>query len=239
VCVLGCGHTVSPSLPASPPAAVSVVLAGPAVAADSLRVAATDSFGVDLASHLAAGAEVSVVTDRRALDFIDGGGDVLVTDRASVIRYASSRADYATIALPWDRQYAFVSVSQLPIENVVDAVHADARPAAERCPVTVIERTLTPARVLYPASDSIARSLAERLVGLNLAQRAAPIGRDALSDTTVSAYIVARPIDSASCDIGALHAVPLVDTRSHLIVRRGAVGVVADTTGRIRLEIAP
>lgn len=228
MCVLACGRAPQPA-----PAAVSVVLGGPTVPAASLRIAATDSFGVDLAGHLAPGAKVNLVSDRSALDFIDGGGDMLVTDRSSVIRYASSRTDYATIALPWDRQYAVVSVSQLPIENVVDAVHADARRAAERCPVTVIERTPTPSRVFYPAKDSIARSLAERLVGLNLAERAVA------ADSAGEAYILARPIDGASCDVGGLHAVPLVDTRSHLIVRRGAVGVVADTAGAIRLETAP
>jgi hypothetical protein len=36
-----------------------------------------------------------------------------------------------------------------------------------------------------------------------------------------------------------MHAVPLVETRSQLIVRRGAVGVVADSSGRPRLELKP
>lgn len=239
VCVLACGHPGSPPPSVSPAPAQSILLAGPTASVDSLRIAATDSFGVGLAEHLAPGATVRVVSDRGALDFIDGGGDVLVTDRTPVIRYASSRADFASIALPWDRQYAFVSASQLPIENVVDAVHADARPAAERCPVTSIERTLTPMRVLYVVDDSIARSLAERLVGLGQAGRAVAVGRDALGDTTLAAYIIARPVDSTRCDIEARHAVPLVDTRSHVIVRRGAVGVVADSGGQVRLETTP
>jgi hypothetical protein len=206
------------------------------VAAESLRVAATDEYSMALVPHLAPGAGVSiVVSNRAALDFIDRGGDVLVTERATVIRYASSRADFATIPLPWEWQYAFVSASQLPIENMVDAVHADARPASTRCPVTSIERTLTPARVMYAMGDSIARSLAERLVGLNLAERAVAVPRDSLAE----AYIIARPIDRAGCDVGGLHAVPLVETRSYLIVRRGAVGVAADTAGDVRLATRP
>ena len=230
VCVLACGHAVTPA-----PSPVSVILAGPTIAADSLRIAATDSFGVALARHLAPGANVRVVSNRGALDLIDGGGDVVVTDRPSVIRYATSRSDFATIPLPWDRQYAFVSANALPIADVVDAIHADARPATAHCPLDSVERRPTPMRVVYNADDSIARSLAERLVGLGAARRAVPT-RESAGEV---AYIMAQPIDSASCDIGGLHAVPLVDTRSQLIVRRGAVGVVADTTGSMRLETTP
>jgi hypothetical protein len=209
------------------------------VPAESLRIAATDSFGVALAQRLAPGASVRVVSDRGALDLIDSGADLLVTDRTSVIHYASSRTDFATIALPWDRQYAFVSANALPIGDVVDAVHADARPAAARCPLDSVERRPTPVRVLYDADDSIARSLAERLVGLGAARRAVAANRDALDDTTVVAYIMARPVDSTRCDIGLEHAVPLVDTRSRLIVRRGSVGVGADSAGQVRLETTP
>jgi hypothetical protein len=53
------------------------------------------------------------------------------------------------------------------------------------------------------------------------------------------AFIAAWPIDSVSCEVGSKHAVPLVDTRSRLIVRRGSVGVVADTAGGVRLETTP
>ena len=228
VCVTACGH-------AAKPAPVVVVLAGPTIAAESLRVAVTDSYGVALAEHLAPGASVRVVSDRGALDLIDGGGDVLVTDRPSVIRYASSRAGFAAIPLPWDRQYAFISANALPIADVVGAVHAEARPATAKCPLDSFERRPTPMRVRYVADDSIARSLAERLVGLGVARRAVAFN----NDTTVDAYIAARPIDGAPCDIGSLHAVPLVDTRSRLIVRRGAIGIIADTAGGVRLETTP
>jgi hypothetical protein len=208
------------------------VLAGPTIPANTLRVAATDSFGVALARKLAPGANVQLVSSRGALDLVDSGADVLVTDRYAVIRYAASRTDFAVIPLPWDRQYAFVSANQLPVDNAVDAVNADARKASQRCPVTSIERPPIPIRVRYAADDSIARALAERLVGLGMAQRAVPFGHDSLM---TEAYIAAWPIDSASCNVGTLHAVPLVDTRSHLIVRRGAVGVAADTAGNPRL----
>jgi len=231
VCVSACGRAPHPA-----PAAVSVVLAGPTVSAQSLRVAATDSFGVTLAQHLATGAAVRRVSDRGALDLIDSGGDVVVTDRPAVIRYASSRADFATIPLPWDRQYALVTATPTSAPDVLDAVHADARVAQQHCPV---DSTRAPAqRVAYRADDSVARSLAERLVGLGVALRATPLDR-----YTVPPFIWARPIDGGTCEIGAdtlvLHVTPLVETRSHLVVRRGSVGVVADTAGSVRLETTP
>jgi len=211
---------------------VSVVLAGPTVPAESLRVAATDSFGVAIARRLAPGVNARVVTDREALDLVDGGGDVLVTDRPAVIRYASSRTDFATIPLPWDRQYALVTTAPTTAPDVLDAVHADARVAQQHCPVDSARAQAQ--RVAYVADDSIARSLAERLVGLGVALRATPLGRD-----TAPPFILARPIDGGTCEIGALHVTPLVETRSHLVVRRGSVGVVADTLGGVRLETTP
>jgi hypothetical protein len=231
VCVLACGHAVTPA-----PSPASIILAGPTVAAESLRVAATDSFGVARARHLAPRAQVHVVSDREALDLVDSGADIIVTDRAPVIRYAASRTDFATIPLPWDRQYALVSAFPTSVPDVLDAVHADARVAQQHCPV---DSARAPAqRVAYSADDSIARSLAERLVGLGVARRATPFGRD-----TVPPFILARPIDGGTCEIGAgaliLHVTPLVETRSHLVVRRGAVGVVADTAGSVRLETTP
>jgi hypothetical protein len=229
VCVLACGRAASP---APSPSLVSSIVPGPIIAAESLRVAATDSFGVALAQRLAPGAAVHVVSNRSALDLVDSGADIIVTDRTSVIRYASSRADFATIPLPWDRQYALVTAVPTAAPDVLDAVHADARVAQQRCPVDSA-RAQAP-RVVYIADDSIARSLAERLVGLGVALRAAPLGRD-----TAPPLILARPIEGGGCEIGALHVTPLVETRSHLIVRRGSVGVVADSVGGVRLETTP
>jgi hypothetical protein len=236
VCVLACARTVSPA-----PSPLSRILAGPAISAESLRVAATDSFGVALAQRLAPGANVRVVSDRAALDLIDGGGDVLVTDRPTVIRYASSRSDFATIPLPWDREYILVTAVPTRVPDVIDAVHAEARPAPPRCPV---DSTRAQARrVVYIADDSLARSLAERLVGLGTALRAVPLTppafERALSEGTEPAYIVARAVDNHGCEVGPLRVAPLIETRSQLIVRRGAVGVVADTAGSMRLETTP
>lgn len=236
VCVLACGHAVTPA-----PSPVSVILAGPAIAADSLRIAATDSFGVRLARQLArdTNVRVTVVSDREALDFIDGDGDVLVTDRPSVIRYASSRHDFASITLPWDRQYALITSIVDSVPDVLDAVHADARMAKQHCPIDTFGGR-KPGDVYYLADDSIARSLAERLVGLGVAQRTMPFSRAVLRLAPLAELSIAtRPIDGAPCDLLWAHAVPLIDTRSHLIVRRGSVGAVADTAGGVKLETAP
>jgi hypothetical protein len=235
VCVLACGHAVTPA-----PSPVSVILAGPTIAVDSLRIAATDSFGVVLAQHLAPGANVRVVSSRDALDFIDGGGDVVVTDRLSVIRYATSRSDFVTVPLPWDRQYVLVSTGTPPTPDVLNAVHAEARIPRAQC-ADVFDGPMRP--ITYMAGDSIARSIAERFVGTGLATSTIPLGHAAFDQALASDghgwYIVTRPADNDTCVFGTLKAQPLIETRAQLIVRRGAVGVVADTTGSMRLETTP
>jgi hypothetical protein len=226
---------------AAPPHAVSrtsVVLDGPTIAADSLELAVTDSFGVALAQTLAPGVAPRIVSDRGALDLVDSGGTVFITDRLAVIRYATARPDFAVMPLAWDRQYAIVSAYPINVTDVLDAVRADARAPRERCEGVA---DAPPRRVVYVASDSIARSLAERYVGTGAAQRAVPLSRDAFDHelATVSDgwYIVTRPAGSDSCRYGALAVLPLIETRSTLIVRRGAVGVVADSSGQPRLEL--
>ena len=239
VCVLACGHTAGHSLPAPALAAAPPVLAGPTVAAESLRVATTDTLSVNLTSQLANGLKVTIVSDRGALDFIDGGGDVLVTDRLSVIRYASSRADFATFAMPWDREYVFAAGYLIDVGDLVDAVHVDARPSPRHCPPDGRPRSGEPGRPIgYPANDSIAHSLAERVVGLGLATRAKAMNLRFVLDSInqVGSFIVRHGITDPICENESPFAItPLVDTRSHLIVRRGAVGVVTDTTGNLRL----
>jgi hypothetical protein len=193
------------------------------VAAESLRVATTDSLAFDL------GVMAHVVSTRGALDFIDGGGDVLVTDRRAVIAYAATRADYATIPLPWDREYVLVAPTAPEVPDMVDAVRVDARPASTQCPTDTGAAKALP--IVYGADDSVARALAERLIGLGIASRGA--------QARLPAYIIAWSIDSVSCTRGDFRVVPLVDTRSQLIVRRGAVGVVADSAGHLRLQTRP
>jgi hypothetical protein len=233
VCVVACGgHTA----PAPPVFATSTILAGPIVAAESLQVAVTDSSEM----LLAPGVTPRVVSSRGALDLIDSGGDVIVTDQLSIIRYAAARADFAVIPLPWDRQYAIISFSAINAADVLNAVHADARLVHSQCaPATDTVRQ----RIVYVASDSIARSLAERYVGSGAAQRAAALSQEAfdheLATESNSWYIVTRPAGTDSCLFGSRHALPLIETRSTLIVRRGAVGVAADTLGRPRLETRP
>ena len=214
--VIGCAGRVV--------AHTSIVLDGPTVAAESLHVAATDS---------TSGIAARIVSDRGALDFLDGGGDVLITNRRAAIAYAATRADYATIPLPWDRQYVLVAASAPPVGDMVDAVHADARAPSSTCAADSGGATLP--RIAYAADDSIARALAERLAGSGAALRAAAVSHP----TIEPAYITARPIGDVGCDIGGKRVVPLVETRSELIVRRGAVGVVADSAGHLRLTTVP
>jgi hypothetical protein len=236
--VVACGGRSTP--PPAPVSHLSVVLAGPTVAPDSLRVAASDSFGVRLLRDIAPGATVRVVSDRAALDFIDAGGDVLVTDRPGVMHYASSRPDVTAIPLPWDRQYVLVSSNTPPTPDVRDAVHAETRAPHAQC-AGLFDGPTRP--ITYVAGDSIARSIAERFVGTGLAPGAIPLGHAALLQALTTDpsgwYLLTRPAGDDTCAFGALKAQPLVETRSQLIVRRGAVGIVADSSGWPRLETKP
>lgn len=226
--VLGCGGRVA--APPPPVTRTSIILPGPTVAPESLRVAATDSAGVE---NLAPRLNARIVSSRGALDFLDGGGDVLVTDRRAIIAYANSRADYVTVPLPWDRQYVLVAPYAPALHDLVEAVRVDARPATP-CPRDTLGDYDPLPRIAYAAQDSTARALADRLVGMSVASRAVR------ASATDSAYpIIARPIDRTGCDIDGKLVVPLIETRSALIVRRGAVGVVADSAGHVSLTTAP
>jgi hypothetical protein len=191
--------------------------------------------------------------------------DVVVTRDPNVLAYAANSADYFTVVLPYDRTYFLVAVdsaspapSQAERDALArDAVSADARGAVQPF-ASMIDTTCLlpfapspqPARpvVAYPASDPIARQLAERIVALAGAQprpawlpaslasgSAAPhvaaidagSAADALLGGRAAAAIVAVPRNPHT-ECGTSDAptpwrgVPLVDSRAHAIVRRGS-----------------
>ena len=137
-----------------------------------------------------------------------------------------------------------------------DAVRADARAAEppfwwddlERCPAPpaplVGPRS---SRVVYPVGDEVARALAERIValagagaGLTTRSLADDELRAALRSDSERAYLLAVPRqsltvcrDSAEWLLGA-SAVPLIDTRAHAIVRRGAPPLTIEWDGTPR-----
>ena len=137
-----------------------------------------------------------------------------------------------------------------------DAVRVEARPAesavwdsAAVCPARSHVRSPRGAEaILYPAGDAVARGLAERLVALSPSSRVTARGLPsetlamALRTGGGQAFVVAVPArepvpcrwqsgwpDSAT-------VVPLVDTRMHAVLRRGAPPLVSDLDGTLRVE---
>jgi hypothetical protein len=135
-----------------------------------------------------------------------------------------------------------------------NAVRTDARPAepvawpdsAARCAAGTVRPASASTAVAYSAGDPAARDLAERLVALagpeGLAVR--PLEPDSFSAALrrgdARAFVVSGPrVSTAPCaessgwPAGA-RVIPLVETRAHAIVRRGAPPLVAEWDGAVR-----
>lgn len=135
-----------------------------------------------------------------------------------------------------------------------NAVHTDARAAttawpdsAARCLTASSPRHSSSNAIVYPAGDVTARELAERLVAL--AGAAGPAARALPPDSLAAAlrrgdargFIVAGPrttagpcVESAGWPPGAA-VVALVETRGHVIVRRGAPALAIEWDGAVRV----
>ena len=140
-----------------------------------------------------------------------------------------------------------------------NAVRTDARAperaawldSAARCrPTAGAMRPVASNAVAYPAADGTARELAERIVALagpgGLAVR--PLGPDSLSDALrrgdARAFVVRAPrttagpcAESSGWPAGAA-IVPLVETRRHVIVRRGTPPLMVEWDGAVRVAQA-
>lgn len=136
-----------------------------------------------------------------------------------------------------------------------DAVRADARPAAapfwwdsvDGCrPKAVAPPGSTADMVVYPAADPTARGLAERLVALaglpELTARglAADSFALALRQSAGRAFVASAPrhalVPCRESDgwPAAATVVPLIETRTHVVLRRGAPALAVDWDGAVR-----
>jgi hypothetical protein len=141
-----------------------------------------------------------------------------------------------------------------------DAVPAEARaaeapfwwnsPALCTTDVSIPVKLPTSQRIVYPSGDEVARGLAERIVAL--ARVGVELRTAALKEADFAAslrsggergYIVALPRqalapcrESAALPPGALIQ-PLIDTRAHAIVRRGAPPLTVEWDGTIRVLV--
>lgn len=196
-------------------------------------------------------------------DAFDRGADLVVTRDPELIDYAARRAEFTTIPLPWNRTYVLLwpaDADSTP-RRLRDAVRAEARPAeppfwwdqlagcAERAASSPRAGS---SRVVYVQGDDVARGLAERIVAL--ASAGAGLRTAALQPAEFAtslksgldrAYVMALPRqtlvpcrDSAGWPRGATIQ-PLIDTRAHAIVRRGAGPLTVDWDGTVRLDDAP
>ena len=143
-----------------------------------------------------------------ARDLLDAGIDLLVTDDPSVLGYAATRDEYASIGLPWERTYVLaVPGDAVPVDASVraglarDAVRVDARPATPwwsdpaigSCgiepPPGAASATpgATSGAFIYPADDTPARDLVGRLIALGILGPAGPPRASGLGATEFSA----------------------------------------------------
>jgi hypothetical protein len=137
-----------------------------------------------------------------------------------------------------------------------DALRVDARAAeppfpwgACAGPAAAPARTAAPPapRIGYPAGDRIARDLAARIVAVGAAPARSIVAldssalRQSLREGREAAYILAEPRAPLIPCAGpvpwpaGVTVVPLVDTRLHAILRRGAPAVMVDWDGTVRL----
>src|SRR2546427_3007951 len=116
-------------------------------------------------------------------DLLDAGVDLLVTDDAGALAYAATRADFASVPLPWDRTYVLLAaapfpVTDLPLDDLArHAVRVEARPAAppfwwqnSSCAVGTppASASLPPgSAIVFAQGDPVGRDLADRLVALS------------------------------------------------------------------------
>ena len=136
-----------------------------------------------------------------------------------------------------------------------DAVRADARAAepmgwwaqaggCRRDPVPVARRPPTDA-IVYRSADRVARDLADRIVALAALPSLAARGldddsfRSALLAGSARAFMIAAPVHAAvPCRESAAWppdaaAVPLIETRPHAILRRGAPALAVEWDGTV------
>jgi len=201
-------------------------------------------------------------------DAIDRTVDLVVTGNPDLLDYAGRRPGLNQAALPWRRLYLLLLPSgesaigaALPSDSsgfraalAQSAVRTDARPAelltwgdsAARCAPGSVRGT-TSKVIAYPAGDSTARELAERLVAL--AGPAAPAVHPLEPDSfavglrrgEAGGFIVSGPVvapapcaESSGWPAGA-RVIPLVETRAHAVVRRGAPPLAVEWDGAVRV----
>jgi hypothetical protein len=194
-------------------------------------------------------------------DAVDHGADLIVTADPDLLDYAARRPAMAIVPIPWDRTYYLVlPAGSAGVSGAVpgdtagfraslarDAVRVDARAAGDsgvRCPAEggAVGAAGRSGAIAHPKGERTAEALAERIVALvhPAELQVQPLEPEAfaraLARGEARAFIVPRFSRTARCadwPAGA-SVVPLVETRRHAIVRRGAPLLVVDWDGAVR-----
>jgi len=195
-------------------------------------------------------------------DLLDHGAEVMFTTDPSLIDYADKRGDRNSLPLPWNRTYFLLYLPPLDSLPPVlasltdsvrgqelrralsrDAVRAESRPASRGsarqgdCLGFAGPCHSGSPVILYPPGDRTAKDLAERLVALvpgRFHWSAVPMGDKRASRGGIGS-ITSTPLNAVPANAGS--AIPLVDVRSHAILRRGSPAWVVDGDGVLRMPL--
>lgn len=228
---------------------------------------------------------LSRVDQRDMLDFPATGtlrpADLLATRDPVVLAYAGGRGDLRVVPLPWDQSYVLITPDSSALSrsgdglvrfqrSLGDVVRADVQPALSpawwqsdrRCVAPAVTAQPVTNQVIYPAGDSTARELAERIVALGnsssesqpnpiadrgtiggalrivplpWAQLTAAVARGNAAGVVLPLPRLA-PADCRDIPMWPAESVllPLVNSRAHLVVRRDVPPFRIDADGAIR-----
>ena len=234
---------------------------GPAILADA-DLAVSGARGPDGWPEGTRGGTPHLILDR-GTDIRDllPAADLAVTRDPDAIAYAQGLAEFRVVPLPWDRRYWLISSPPFPAATAIDSAArqglatdvvsgtaraADTGPRIQAC-LTRMDRPREPRRrVAYVEGDQTGRELAERMVALagprfTLATMSAPEIRSSLVSDPEAAYVLPFPVLPFTwCPMSLalpdwFTLAPLIDTRPHLILRKGAGRVTIDADGTARI----
>ena len=219
---------------------------------------------------------VRTTDGRDPRDLLDQSPDVLVTGDPNVLDYASKRPGAVLAPLPWDRVYVLLLAPEglppselMPADSAAfreglarDAVRSEARAAKppywwsdlSGCSDSTLRVPIetggtSQVTIGYPASDPVARALAERIVGLGDSSwfargLATHDFETALRGGAMDAYILGLPRRSlvpcrdAFWPAGAT-LVPLVETRRTAVLKKDGPALVVGGDGSLRPDNRP
>ena len=208
--------------------------------------------GIDLRDAIDRGPDLIVMTDPDLLDY--------ARQRPGVTIQPLPWSRTYLLVLPRDARLDIAMPDTAAFRSALahDAVRQDARPAeaaawwegGRTCPA---RDTLAAARrrdniVAYPRADPVARALAERLVAIAPSGQvtARGLAADSLATSLRQGAARAFVIGVAAHELlpcrhlaswpDSARVIPLIETRSHAVVRRGAPALVSDWDGTVRVE---